>query len=148
MARWRDDEVATRLRTKATELLDKIKAGTSFADVTAAEKLKVEWRSGLKRSQPAGLPPAAVTEIFKTPQDQAGATDGANPTERMVFRVTEIKVPPLDPEAADAKRIDEALRSRTTDDLNAQYLARVQSEIGVTVNASALNQVSGGGTQN
>jgi hypothetical protein len=28
-----------------------------------------------------------------------------------------------------------------------QYLAKVQSEVGVTVNATALNQVSGG-TQN
>jgi len=65
-----------------------------------------------------------------------------------VFRVTEIKVPPLDSEAADVKRIDEALRSRSTEDLIAQYLAKVQSEVGVTVNASALNQVSGGGTQN
>jgi len=65
-----------------------------------------------------------------------------------VFRVTEIKVPPLDPEAADVKRIDEALRSRMTEDLMAQYLAQVQSEVGVSVNASALNQVSGGGTQN
>ena len=52
-----------------------------------------------------------------------------------MFRVTEIKVPPLDPEAADAKRIDEALRSRATEDLIAQYIARVQSEIGVTINA-------------
>jgi peptidyl-prolyl cis-trans isomerase D len=149
VARWRDDEMATRLRTKATEMLDKIKAGTSFADVAAAEKLKVEWRPGLKRSgPPTGLSPAVVTEVFKTPQDQAGTAEGASPTERLVFRVTEIKVPPLDPEAADVKRVDEALRSRITEDLIAQYLARVQSEVGVTVNASALNQVSGGGTQN
>ena len=64
-----------------------------------------------------------------------------------MFRVTEIKVPPLDPEAADVKRIDEALRSRAAQDLNEQYLAKVQSEVGVSVNASALNQVSGA-TQN
>jgi peptidyl-prolyl cis-trans isomerase D len=149
VARWRDDEMATRLRTKATEMLDKIKAGASFADVAAADKLKVEWRPGLKRnSPPAGLSPAVVAEVFKTPQGQSGAAEGTSPTERVVFHVTEIKIPPLDPEAADVKRIDEALRSRTTEDLIAQYLAQVQSEIGVTVNASALNQVSGGGTQN
>ena len=52
-----------------------------------------------------------------------------------MFRVTEIKVPPLDPEAADAKRIDEALRARNTEDLIAQYIARLQSEIGVSINA-------------
>jgi len=149
VARWRDDQIATRLRTKATEMLDKIKAGSSFADVAAADKLKVEWRPGLKRTgPPAGLSPATVTEVFKTPQDQAGTAEGSSPTERLVFRVTEIKVPPIDPEAADTKRIDEALRSRTAEDLNLQYVAHVQSEIGVTVNANALNQVSGGGTQN
>ena len=56
VARWRDDEIATRLKAKATEMLDKIKAGTSFADVAAADKLKVEWRPGIKRGgPPAGL---------------------------------------------------------------------------------------------
>ena len=86
--------------------------------------------------------------IFKTAEDAAGSVEGASPTERIVFRVTDIKVPPLDPEAADAKRIDEALQPRTTEDLIAQYLARLQSEIGVSINQSALNQVTGGGTQN
>ena len=54
--RWRDDEITNRLRTKATEMLDKIKAGTSFADVAAADKLKVEWRPGIKRSRAAARP--------------------------------------------------------------------------------------------
>ncbi len=95
----------------------------------AADKLKVEWRPGIKRGgPPPGLSPAVVAEVFKTPQDRAGSVEGASPTERIVFRVTEIKVPPLDPEAADAKRIDEALRARTAEDLIAQYLARVQSD--------------------
>ena len=149
VARWRDDEITNRLRAKATEMLDKIKAGTSFADVTAADKLKVEWRPGIKRgSPPAGIPAAAVAEVFKTPQDASGTAEGATPTERMVFRVTEIKVPPLDPQAEDAKRIEDALKSRATEDLIAQYIARLESEVGVTINDSALNQVTGGAAQN
>src|SRR5205814_7494925 len=115
----------------------------------AADKLNIEFRPAFKRNgPPAGLSPAVVTEVFKTPQGQVGSAEGSSPTERIVFQVNEIKVPPLDPEAADVKRIDEALKSRTTEDLIAQYLGKVQSAIGVTVNASALNQVSGGGTQN
>ena len=101
-----------------------------------------------RRSRRPGLTPAAVTEIFKSPQDSVGSVEGASPTERIVFRVTEIKVPPLDPEAGDAKRLDEALKARNTEDLIAQYIARLQSEVGVSINASALNQVTGGGTQN
>jgi peptidyl-prolyl cis-trans isomerase D len=149
VARWRDDEITTRLKTKATEMLDKIKAGTSFADVAAADKLKVEWKPGIKRGAPsAALSAVAVTEIFRTAQDSAGSVEGASPTERIVFHVTEIKVPPLDPEAADAKRLDEALKARNTEDLIGQYIARLQSEIGFSINQSALNQVTGGGQQN
>jgi peptidyl-prolyl cis-trans isomerase D len=149
VARWRNDEIAARLKTKATEMLDKIKAGTSFADVAQADNLKIEWRPGIKRGNPPpGLSAVAVAEVFRTPKDGAGIAEGASPTERMVFRVTEIKVPPLDPEAAEAKRIDEALRNRAADDLNTQYVARLQNEIGVTINESALSQVSGGSQQN
>jgi peptidyl-prolyl cis-trans isomerase D len=149
LARWREDEIANRLRTKSTEMLDKIKAGTSFADAAAANQLKVEWRPGIKRGNPPpGFSAAAVAEVFRTAKDAAGSVEGASPAERVVFRVTEIKVPSLDPEAADAKRIDEALRQRATEDLIAQYITRLQSEVGVTINQNALNQVAGGSQQN
>ena len=66
-ARWRDDEIATRLRAKATEMLDKLKAGTSFAELAAADKLKVEWRPGIKRgSPPPGLSAVRSREMFRT----------------------------------------------------------------------------------
>lgn len=146
LARFRDDEITKALRTKATALLDKLKAGTSFADVAQADSLKVEWRPGIKRGNPPpGLSATAVAEVFRTPKDSAGSVEGATPAERILFRVTEIKVPPLDPEAADAKRIDEALRQRVGEDLIAQYVARLQDETGVTINYNALSQVSGGG---
>jgi peptidyl-prolyl cis-trans isomerase D len=144
VARWREDEIAARLKTKAGEMLDKIKAGTTFADVAAAEKLKVEWRPGLKRiGAAAGLSPAAVAEVFRTPQDAAGTAEGGSPAERIVFRVTEIKAPPLDPQASDIKRIDDALKTRTAEDLVNQYIVRLQNDVGVSINQSALNQVTG-----
>ena len=148
VARWREDQIATRLKTKSTEMLDKIKAGTSLADAAVADKLRVETRWSIKRgSPPPGVPASGIAEIFKTPQDGTGTVDGASATERIVFRVTDIKVPSYDPEASEAKRIDEALRSRITEDLVAQYMARLQSDVGVSINQSALSQVSGG-TQN
>jgi peptidyl-prolyl cis-trans isomerase D len=66
--------------------------------------------------------------------------------ERIVFRVTETTVPPLDLQAADAKRLDEALKNRIAEDLLTQYLAWLQNDVGVAINASALNQVTGGGS--
>jgi peptidyl-prolyl cis-trans isomerase D len=149
VAYWRNDEIANRLKNKTTEMLDKIKAGTAFADVAAAGNLKVEWRPGIKRTGTTpGISETAVNEIFKTPPNATGAVEGTNPTERIVFRVTDVKVPPLDPQAADSKRIDEALKNRIGEDFLAQYLAWLQNDIGVTINSSALSQVTGGQPQN
>ena len=61
-----------------------------------------------------------------------------------MFRVTEIKVPPLDPESAEAKRIDEALRRASPRICSRSTSRGCESEVGVTINQSALNQVTGG----
>jgi peptidyl-prolyl cis-trans isomerase D len=65
-----------------------------------------------------------------------------------VFRVTEIKVPPLDPKSAEAKPTEETLSRAIAEDIVAQYITQLQSEVGVTINQSALNQITGGGTLN
>jgi peptidyl-prolyl cis-trans isomerase D len=145
-ARWRDDQVAERLRNKAKELVDKLNAGTSMADLAQADGLKVETATGLKRGKPAeGIGSRVLEEVFKTPKGGAASAEGQNATERTVFRVTDITVPELDPASADAKRIDDELKKTLADDLMGQYLLRLQNDIGVSINQSALRQVTGGG---
>src|SRR5882724_8446211 len=46
--RWRNDEISTRLKTKATEMVDKLKSGAPFADVAAAEGVNLQTTFGLK----------------------------------------------------------------------------------------------------
>jgi len=48
-SRWRDDQIASRLRAMATEMLEKLKSGASFADVAAAAGLNLEKRTDIKR---------------------------------------------------------------------------------------------------
>ena len=130
-------------------MLEKLKAGTPFAEVAAAYKLTPEWRPGLKRgSPPPGIPARALDVVFATPKDQAASAEGATSAERMVFRVTEITVPPLEAESADAKRFDDLLRRAMSDDMLAQYVARLESDIGVTINQAALNQITGASPAN
>jgi peptidyl-prolyl cis-trans isomerase D len=66
----------------------------------------------------------------------------------MVFRVTEVNVPPLDLKSAEAKPIEETLSRSISEDIVAQYIVQLQSEVGVTINQNALNQITGGGTLN
>jgi peptidyl-prolyl cis-trans isomerase D len=145
-ARWREQEIATRLDTKATEMLDKLKAGGTLAEIAAANHLKVESLTGLKRGEPAGpLSAAGIDAVFRTAKDAAGKTQAAQPAEQVVFRVTDIVVPVLDMSSEEAKRDLEALNRGVSEDILAEYIARLESEIGVTINQSALNQVVGGG---
>jgi peptidyl-prolyl cis-trans isomerase D len=144
-ARWREQEIAARLTTKATGILDKLKAGTTFADVAAQDRLKVETLSGLKRGQPSGpLPAAAVDTVFRTAKDAAGKTEASDPAEQVVFRVTDIVVPTLEKGSEDAKRILDTLNRGLSEDILGEYIAKLENEIGVTLNQSALNQVIGG----
>lgn len=146
--RWRDDQVAARLKAKADEMLEKLKGGTPFAEVAAAFKLKPEWRPGLKRGNPPpGISARALDEIFRTPKDGAATADGPS-GDRIVFRVTEITAPALDLASADGKRIDDMLRRVMSDDLLSQYVSKLESEIGVTINQAALNQIIGASSLN
>ena len=144
--RWREQEIATRLDTKATEMLDKLKAGTTLAEVAAANHLKVETLTGLKRGEAAGpLSAAGVDAVFRTAKDAVGKTEAAQPAEQVVFRVTDIVVPALDMASDEAKRTLETLNRSLSEDILAEYVTRLESEIGVTINQNALNQVVSGG---
>jgi hypothetical protein len=115
-ARWREQEIAARLDAKATSILDKLKAGTTLSDVAAAEHLKVETLSGLKRGQASGpLSAAGVDTVFRTAKDADGKAEGAQPPAEVVFRVTDIVVPPLDMASEDAKRMVETLNRGLSD---------------------------------
>jgi peptidyl-prolyl cis-trans isomerase D len=149
LERWRADEISAQLKTKTTEILDKLKAGTPFAEVAAANNLKAEWLPGLKRSTPpAGFSARTVDEVFRTPKGASASADGPTATDRVVFHVTEITVPQLTPDSADAKRIDDVLRRALAEDLYAQYVGRLEKDIGVTINRQALNQITGGSSAN
>ena len=145
-ARWRDQEIATRLDAKATAILEKLKAGETLPQAAAADRLKVETLTGLKRGEASGpLSAAGVDAVFRTAKDAAGKTEGAQPPDEVVFRVTDIVVPSLDMASEDAKRALETLNRGLSEDILAEYIAWLESDIGVTINQSALNQVVSGG---
>jgi peptidyl-prolyl cis-trans isomerase D len=144
--RWREQEIATRLDAKATAILEKLKAGETLPQAAAADHLKVETLKGLKRGEASGpLSAAGVDAVFRTAKDAAGKAEGAQPPDEVVFRVTDIVVPSLDMASDDAKRALETLNRGLSEDILAEYIAWLESDIGVTINQSALNQVVSGG---
>jgi peptidyl-prolyl cis-trans isomerase D len=148
--RWRADQIAERLKAKANEIVEKMKGGTSLNDVASAEGLNVQTTFGIKRSGNAGsMPPAVVSAVFATPKDGAGSAEGKEPTERIVFHVTDISVPAFDAASAEGKKISDTMRRSITEDLLAQYVTRLQTDLGATINLDAVRRsASGSSDQN
>ena len=148
MARWRDDEIAKRLQAKADDLVGKIKAGTPFAQAASEAGLKVETAKDLQRGKSGGFVPAKTVEtVFRTPKGVPASAEGGKETERFVFRVTDIIDPPFEVGTPQAQTMTTTLQNSYTDDLVGEYIARLENDFGVTVNPSALNQVTGGAQQ-
>ncbi len=145
--RWRNDEITARLIAKANAMIDKLKSGTALKDLVAADHLKLETASGLKRVKPTEALSAPVLDaVFRAAKGAPGTAQADQPTKRIVFRVTDVIIPNLDMASAAAKRIIDALRQSVSNDVIGEYILRVEADIGTSINPSALSQVVGGGT--
>lgn len=141
--RWRDDEIAKRLKAKADDMVGRLKAGTALAQIATDTGLKVVTATDLQRGKPGGFAPAKLVEaVFKTPKGVPANSGGDQENMRFVFRVTDVVDPALDPVAS--KAISTSLLNSYTEDIVGAYVTRLESDFGVTLNQQALNQVIGG----
>ncbi len=148
-AKWREDQIASRLRAKATEMVQKLDQGGKLADEAASAGLKVETAAGFRREGSVpGVPAGVIAAAFRTAKDGAGQAVGNSPEEYFVFRVTDVTVPPVDLASDDIKKLKTSLERSLEDELIAQYVTKLESDIGTTINEAALAQATGAGGSN
>jgi peptidyl-prolyl cis-trans isomerase D len=148
-ARWRADEIAKRLQAKADDMVAKLKAGTSFADLAKQIGFTVGSVAGVQRNKPTPQTPAKLVEaVFKTPRGVAGSAEGENATQRFVYRVIDIVDPPVDAASPEIKQLSAQLQNSYADDIIGEYIGWLETDLGVSINQAALNQVIGGGPAN
>lgn len=143
-ARWRQDQIATKLKAKATEMVQKLEAGGKLADEASAIGAKVETATGFKRDDtPASVPAAVVAAAFRAVKDGVGQTPVTGGTEVIVFRVTDIVDPAVDPASDAVKKLKENLDRAQTEEQVASYVNKLETDIGTTINQAAFAQVTG-----
>jgi len=143
-ARWKDDQIASRLRTKATEIVQKLEQGGKLADEAASLGSKVETAASFKREDsPSGAPSGLIAAAFHAAKDGAGQTPANGGTEWIVFRVTDIKAPPVDFNSDDIKKLKDQLVRGLSDEQVALYVARLEKDIGTSINEEGFAQVTG-----
>lgn len=143
-ARWRQDQIAARLKTKAAEMVQKLNAGGTLADEAAAIGAKVETAAGFKRDDtPAGLPATVVSAAFRTAKDGVAQSPVAGGSEVIVFRVTDITEPTVDAGSDAIKKLKDSIDRALTDEQVASYVNRLETDLGTTINQAAFAQVTG-----
>jgi peptidyl-prolyl cis-trans isomerase D len=141
-ARWRDDQITSRLRTKATDMVQKLDQGGKLADEAASLGLKVDTAAAFRRDATVpGVPTSVIEAAFRTPKDAAAQAPGTG--DWIVFRVTDATVPAVDLASDDIKKLKETLLRGLSDEQVAEYVTKLESQIGTSINQSALAQVTG-----
>ncbi|MBR0775769.1 SurA N-terminal domain-containing protein [Bradyrhizobium diazoefficiens] len=143
--RWRQDQVATKLKAKATEMVQKLEQGGKLTDEASAVGVKVETAAGFKRDDsPAGVPAPVVQAAFRAAKDGAGQTPISNASsDVVVFRVTEIVDPPVDAASEAVKKLKDSVDRSLTEEQIAAYVNKLETDIGTTINQAAFAQVTG-----
>ena len=143
-AKWREDQISDKLRAKATEMVQKLEQGGTLAAEASAVGTKVETVKDFRRdASPAGVPSSVVTAAFRTPKDGVGQTPDAGGSAWIVFRVTDVSVPQIDAASDEMKKLKDTLQRGLTDEQVAQYVTKIESEIGTSINQAAFAQVTG-----
>lgn len=140
---WRADEVASRLSARAREIVQKLDAGEKLDAIAFARGLALEDATLGRQDQSEALPRNVVSLVFGTPAGKAGSAAVEN-AGRVVFQVRTATVSPYVRTAEEAENLVRVFSSSLSEDLLAQYVAKLQNDLGVAVNQAALRNATGG----
>lgn len=140
-ARWKDEQIGKKLTELAASIQKKLDEGAAFA--AAAPNAKVEKAEKLNRSGTIpGVDANTVARVFLTANGKSGV-GVADGTSRIVFRVTSVDLPATAPPAQLIQQITQSIQ----EDLQVQYVSRLQTDLGLRVNEALMRQVTGAGEQ-
>ncbi len=136
--RWKEEQTGKKLNELAAEIQKKIDEGATFE--AAAPGLKVEKAEKLNRAATIpGFDTNTVARVFLTGLNKAGLGTPQGSSDRIIFRVTSIDIPATAPPAQLVTQITQSMQ----EDLQVQYVSRLQTDLGLRVNEAAVRQVTG-----
>lgn len=143
-AAWRADKRKTQLDDKTAEVVAAIKVGRSLEDVMTPMGIEVKKSADITRSTtPEGLPAALASAVFDGPDGHVGSAAGENADQRVVFKVTSASEPAYFEEAEGNAQTREQFSTALQQTVLRQYVQKVQSDLGVTVNNQAVGYILG-----
>ncbi len=141
------EDAQRALAAKAADLVRQLQNGATLESLAKAQgDLAIKHAENVRRNGGAGLSNAAVAQIFGVAVDNAGAALGDNGS-RIVFKVIEASVPPLDVKASDIVAAMPQIKQSIAEEMLSQYIIKAQDDLGVTINRAALRAATGADEQ-
>jgi peptidyl-prolyl cis-trans isomerase D len=142
---WLVEETTVKLAALARELASRIDKGETIQAVAGSVGATVSATAGVTReTRSADLPQSVVTAVFGVPDGRAGQASLGENAGRMVFRVDNVSVPPFIRTTQEAERLSQQMAIAIGDDLLSQYVRKLQSELGLTMDARIVRNALGG----
>ncbi|MDX6805384.1 peptidylprolyl isomerase [Terrihabitans rhizophilus] len=149
LARWQEEEARKALDAKIDAALNELRAGTvRLPELAAREGVEVLSAQNIdRRGGDPVLGQAGTAQIFSTPQGTF-ATAPAQTGARAIFQVTTVQVPPMPADQPVLAQARTQIADSIENDLAGQYVQRLQTDTGATVNTQLLATTLGGQTEN
>lgn len=141
---WRAEDERRRLSQRASELLERLRAGTSMEEIAKELKQPLTITPPLTReTEDATLSPAAIQAAFAVPVQDFASSQHHNGTDRVLMQVRRATVPELDSSGDQIAVLRRGVANSIANDILAQYIGAKQDAFGVKVNQQALRAVLG-----
>jgi peptidyl-prolyl cis-trans isomerase D len=143
---WQRDEAAKQTQASATELLKKLEGGAKFEDVAKEANLNIESVGGVTRGGKDAIGQPAAALAFTLAEGAYAIAPAAQGGDRLIIRVKARQVPSFDGAAAETVALKRRLDNGLADEILQQYVSRMQTELGATINERAVAQATGAQT--
>lgn len=143
LAAWKTDEIGKRLAARAAEYVKRIDAGEDIAAIAKDAGEEVA-EATVNRNNGQALGATGAAQAFAVAVGK-GAQATVNKGDRVVLKVVESKLTPLDPASGVGLQYSRQIGNQLSEDLLAQYVQRLQTELGATIDAKVLQNALGGG---
>jgi peptidyl-prolyl cis-trans isomerase D len=143
---WHAEQVNSRLSAKARELVERLDKGEMFDALAASVSAPLKTLADIAReTNTPEFPAAAAAGLYSIGTGKSGSAALAGDGGRIVFQVKNVTVPPFLRTTQEAGQIAQATISGLGEDLLTQYVAKLQADLGVSINAAGLRNATGGG---
>lgn len=135
---WKNEQTARALGARGTELKDRIDKGEELTVVAAELGLVTDTKYNIKRSyEDAVLGASAIEAAFAGPQGHVALALAEGGTSQILMKINQVSTPDAPTSGTQLDNLSAAVSRRMGDDLLGQMVALMQSEFGVSYNATA-----------